>query len=134
MTATPSPPRDQQNRPSNAVQWFVLVGGGVAWFGRFLIVWAIAEFGCVAGSIEITGIDSPILILSLVSIPFLVMGIAAVVLGWTRLRSLPHPDTEDPQASSSARFMLRTGVWTSALFVFIMLVEAVPIFFFVAEC
>lgn len=134
MTSAASPSKEQQSHPSAALQWFVLTGGGVAWFGRFLVVWGIAEFGCVTGSIEVAGIDNPVVLLTLVSIPFLLMGITAAVLGWTGLKSLPPPDAADPQASTSARFMLKTGLWTSALFVFIMLVEAVPVFLFMSDC
>ncbi len=106
----------------------------MAWFLRFLVIWSIAEFGCVSGNLEVAGIQNPVVLVGLVSLPFLLIGILAVGLGWRKLKALPAKEFDDPQATSSARFMLRTGAWTSALFVFIMLVEMLPIFFFLDEC
>lgn len=134
MSMTRSTSSSRDSRPSSALLWFVLIGGGVAWFARFLVIWVIAEFGCVSGVLEIGGMRSPLALLGLASLPFLAIGVGAVVVGWRALKALPQKVGDDPQAAPSARFMLRTGVGTSAVFVFIMLVEAVPIFFFLDEC
>lgn len=102
----------------------------MAWFVRFIVVWIIAEFGCVSGALEIGGLRSPIVVLTIASIPFLAVAGAAVFVGWRRRRSPAGGD----ETRSSASFMGRAGIIASGIFLVIMMAEMVPIFYFLDEC
>lgn len=114
---------------SRFAAWFALLGGGIAWMARFLVVWAIAEFGCVSGALEIGGLRSPVVILTLVSLPFLGVAAAAVYVGWSRNRTAAADDS-----NLGGRFMAGTGAITSGIFIVVMIAEIVPLFYFLDEC
>ncbi|MFW5972695.1 MAG: hypothetical protein ACOCTG_01790 [Bacteroidota bacterium] len=110
--------------------WFALLGGGVAWITRFLVVWVTAEFGCISGVLQIGGLRSPVVVLTLVSVPFLVLAGYAAVVGWKLSRAY----RDDIESDSAGTFMARAGMITSLLFVVIMIAEMVPLAFFMNEC
>lgn len=115
---------------SRFAAWFALLGGGVAWFARFLVIWIIAEFGCVAGALDVGGLRSPVVVLTIASVPFLAVAFAATFVGWSRYRSVAASD----ESGSGARFMAGTGAIASGIFVVIMIAEIIPIFYFMNEC
>lgn len=115
---------------SRFAAWFALLGGGVAWFARFLVIWIIAEFGCVSGVLDVGGLRSPVVVLTMASVPFLAVALAAVYVGWSRYRAGAAADA----SGSGSRFLTGTGAIASGIFVVIMIAEIIPIFYFLDGC
>jgi hypothetical protein len=115
--------------------WLGLWGGGVAWLAHLLLCWVIAEFGCISlfrqyYLLGLTGISWLI---------FLVSGLAVLgaayptVLAWrveTRLRQSGKVEGED----ANDLFVARAGWITSGLFLLVIVVQIIPIFFYLKEC
>lgn len=118
---------------------FALLGGAGAWTAHLLLAYAIAEFGCVAG----LGHRSGPLGVSVVSWMLLVMSAVMVALAaWAlfvsrrigrrgRRAGSAAPDADD---RATAEYVARFGLITNGLFLFIILIESVPIFFYLGEC
>jgi hypothetical protein len=115
--------------------WFGLLGGGIAWLLHFLSSYVIAEFGCVSnwGQNKYLGVTM---------LAWLLLGVSAFATGLAafatfvayrakqRLGELEHSDGQ----TSSAVYMARAGYITSGVFLFVIIVESIPIFFFLQSC
>jgi len=122
---------------------FILLGGGVAWTLHFLLAWAIAEFGCIAGW------DAAVF-LGLHAITWLILGVtlgavtlAAVAAGyawqgvvaWRAGRAGAEQATAglpDPRGWRS--YVARAGLISNLTFLFIIVVETIPVFYFLGSC
>ena len=115
--------------------WFALLGGAVAWTGHLMLAYAISEFGCTAGLGRRSFIG-----VSVVSWMLLLLSVAmAALAAWALLvardvgrradEGIPHPDEE-----STAGEVARLGSIANGLFLFIVLIQTVPIFFFLGRC
>lgn len=116
---------------------FCLLGGGIAWLLHFLAIYVISEFGCVSGwSDWIVGRLSMVVWLLLLAT--LLTGAMAVAAVWaaahTRktLRGAEAEDAAEPAETKS--FVGRLSLILNGLFLFIILVQAVPIFFYLKSC
>jgi hypothetical protein len=113
------------------VLWFALIGGGVAWILRFLVIWIISEFGCIgAQPAWSTGIGTAV-VMMLASLPFIGLAGFATFLSW-RIHRAPEESRSD--LSETQRFFAKVGLIVNPLFVAIMLVESLPMFYFLNEC
>lgn len=114
--------------------WIGLLGGAIAWLVRFLLVYVIAEWGCVPPlpEVRMLGMTGTAWLLLLVSVAMFVAACAAAVLAHRSART--HRQDADDDRTTPGRFMARTGLLLSALFAFIILVETIPIFFFTSHC
>jgi hypothetical protein len=106
--------------------WFIFLAGPVVYIAYFLVVWAIGEFGCLAGIQQLSFLGAnPIRlgVVVLTAIAALVTLITGIVgfRRWRHLRQGPHdPDEDDP------KFMLFVGTWLNGLFTAVILLSAVP--------
>jgi hypothetical protein len=113
--------------------WFGLVGGGVAWVVHLLASYVIAEFGCVSG----WGQEKH---LGVTTMAWLLLGVSFLTAGWAGLatfmayRNKQRLRPFESSEGSSAVYMARAGCITSGIFLFVILVESVPIFFFLQSC
>ena len=118
--------------------WFGLLGGGTAWTLHLLLAYLIAEFGCVSGqdSIVVGGIALPALLLLLMSVLMFTVAAGAALAARLAGRRLARDGDHDRggQAVAAERAMARTGLYASALFAFIIVVQSVPIVFYVRGC
>lgn len=113
------------------VLWFALIGGGVAWFLRFLVIWVISEFGCIgAEPAWATGLGTAV-VMMLASVPFIAAAALASVLSYRLMKS--H-DASRADHTETQRFFAKTGLIVNPIFVVIMLVECLPMFVFLNEC
>jgi hypothetical protein len=116
--------------------WFGLLGGGVAWALHFLTAYVLAEFGWVSGwgRSEYLGVTFRAWMLLGVSLLMVLGAGTATFVAWRsrRLMSLNSSQAGNSE-SEAARYMARAGYITSAMFLFIILVESVPIFFFLQD-
>lgn len=123
-------------RTSRLTLSFVLLGGAVAWTGHLLLAYAIAEFGCVAGLGEPPGpMGITIVSWMLLAMSAVMVALAAWALATSyRIRRDAAPEAPDPDERATAVYAGRFGLITNALFLFIILIESVPIFFYLGAC
>lgn len=117
---------------------FALVGGAVAWAGHLLLSYAVAEFGCVAGlgHRHVLGVPVVSWMLLGVSVVFTTMAAAALMFSY-RIRepaSPPPSSSPDPDDRSTREFAARFGLIVNGLFLFIVLVQSVPVFYYWGRC
>jgi hypothetical protein len=116
--------------------WFALLGGAVAWAAHLLTAYAIAEFGCVAGlgHRHVLGVTVVSWMLLALSAVLTAAAAAAVVVSYgIRERSTPRRET-DPDIRSTREFVGRFGLICNGLFLFTVLVQSIPIFFYWGRC
>jgi predicted aspartyl protease len=120
---------------------FGLFGSAFAWLVHLIAASIIAEWGCVSGLqhyqfLGITAIAWSVVVLSIVAL------LVASVATWAvyRLNRRYQSLSEDGQTSSvyntggTGRFLARVGLWSSALFVFIIAAQSFPILYFLSDC
>jgi hypothetical protein len=121
---------DQRHSPHRAQLWFGLLGGAIAWLVHLMVAYGIAEFGCVGGLAEYTWMGISLvawLILALSVLTGLIAAIATFVAYRARKRL--------ESASSDGRDLVAlAGVLTSGMFTFIIVVESLPIFYYLRHC
>ncbi|MFN7138969.1 MAG: hypothetical protein ACK4UN_06500 [Limisphaerales bacterium] len=120
---------------SRKALWFGLLGGATAWMVQLFLVWAIAEFGCVAGLGEIKwmGITVVSWMAIVASLLMLVIGIVSTWVAY-RSRNRIRAATDWNDMNEAAAFMANTGFITSGIFVLIIIIQSVPILFFLRHC
>lgn len=139
MTASVTHPGTPRSR-----LWFGMFGGAIPWFAHLVGASIIAEWGCLAGIdrqqfLGITAVAWGVIALSGVALA------VALAAAWSAYQTWqPYRDDADGQAAEDEQtaldqrgtdaFMARTGLWTSGLFVFIILVESFPILYFLSAC
>ena len=117
---------------------FALLGGAVAWTGHLMISYAVAEFGCVAGlgQRHVLGVTIVSWMLLGVSVLFTAIAAAALVVSY-RIRepASPRPTSSpDPDDRSTREFTASFGLIVNGLFLFIVLVQSVPVFYYWGRC
>ncbi len=116
---------------------FNLIGGGVAWLLHLLLAYLIAEFGCLRGwgDLHLMGITLVAWLVLFISVLTLGLAGVAIFISWrtgAKLRSVPG-DGEDIGARAKG-FTARAGLITNGLFFFVILVESIPILYFLRVC
>lgn len=117
--------------------WFGVMGGAIAWLLHLLLSYGISEFGCVSSFRErqllgITGVawlEITVTVLSLA----LAFG-ATLVAHHSKRQFAGLIDSARLESNDPRVFMARSGVMASGLFVFIILVQALPVLYYLREC
>lgn len=120
--------------PSSAALWLILVAGAVAWFARFLAVWALSEYGCISGVLGEGAVLTPVVAVSVVTVPFLAVAVGACLYSWRALRVSRTASPTGNQAVESTRFFAATGLVVNAVFTGVILAETLPVYFFLDQC
>lgn len=122
------------SKVSRASLWFGLLGGAIAWTIHFLSAYAVAEFGCVGklgqrsyGNISIVAW----LELALTAVAVLVAATATAAAYQNQRRLLASAGGAALEAECCTA---RAGLYTSAIFTFVILFESIPIFFYMRSC
>lgn len=119
------------------VSVFSLLGGGIAWLLHLLVVYVISDFGCVAGWGEwiIFGIS---VVSWLLLIATFLTGALAAAASWAAhyVGELLHGTSGDRGSvrTETQYFVARVSLLLNGIFAFIILAQAVPIFFFLRSC
>ncbi|HEV2295935.1 MAG TPA: hypothetical protein VGR35_18970 [Tepidisphaeraceae bacterium] len=115
--------------------WFALLGGAIAWAGHLLLAYAMAEFGCVAGlgHRHVLGVTVISWMLLVVSALFTAMAAAALLVSYG-IREKSSVGAPDPDDRSTREFVARFGLIVNALFLFVVLAQSVPVFFYWGRC
>lgn len=126
----------QSNTADRRRLWFGLLGGAVAWLAHLLLAWIISEFGCLGGlgQTALLGLSGTAWLVILVSAATFAVSVAATIVARAMDKRLkPRRDTAAEEIGTDL-FFARVGVITSALFAFVILVETIPVFFFLRSC
>jgi hypothetical protein len=113
---------------------FSIVGGGVAWTLHLLLSYVAAEFGCILGldTSRFLGLTAVVWLLAAVTLGSLGLGVWATLVSFSSRKKLRgHERTEDCQGEL---FTATVGLIANIFFVFVILVQAIPIFYFLREC
>jgi hypothetical protein len=115
-------------------RWFAFLGGGVAWTFHLITIYAISEFGCVAGWGNSTyqGLSVVAWMILIVSALSLVPAVAATLIGYqdARLDSKRGHMTED----EGGEYLSKVGWPLSALLTLIIFAESLPVFGYLHSC
>jgi heme/copper-type cytochrome/quinol oxidase subunit 2 len=119
--------------------WFGLLGGAIAWFVHLFGASIISEWGCLSGlhQHELAGVNAVAWTLIALSAIMTIVAVAAAISAFQVNRQYNHAaegGADESDEHGTEVYMARVGVWSSALFVFIILAESLPILYFLAEC
>jgi hypothetical protein len=130
---TPTSGQSETGRPPRRwARWYGFLGAPIAWTLHLLGAYAIAEFGCVGLG------DSPRyggvtlvswMLLGLTGV--LVLG-AGGALGVAAL--MRQPLGEAHGIAETERYLMRSGTYLGVVFLLIILVQAIPIFYYLEGC
>lgn len=120
--------------------WFGLLGGAAAWTLHLMGSYAIGEFGCAGAlhGVRWLGINATCWILILFSL--LAAGVAGASAWMGHLtdreagRQAPPGEDGETDERRPILFAGHTGMVMSGWFLFIILVQSIPIFFFLQGC
>lgn len=106
-----------------APQLFELLAGPIAWSLQLVLNYLLAEAACRGGWLSAGGVVAAILV---------VTGLAGLVTGYAGLRAYRHAQATGHEAEAQGRalqrsaFMARSGLYLSALFLFLILLSGLP--------
>ena len=107
--------------------WIGFLAGPVIYIVYFIAVWALGEFGCLAGIQQLTlygqnPIRLGVLALTVVAaLVTLIIGIVAF-RRWRQLREAPEQN-----GGNYAKFMSFVGAWLNGFFTLAILLNAIPV-------
>jgi hypothetical protein len=115
-----------------ARRWFALLGGAVAWFVHLIGIYAISEFGCVAGldELRLSSVSVVALLLLTASVVPLIVAVAAALVGYRDVRR----DQRQAHERAPETWLSRAGWLFSGLFAVIVAVQSIPALFYLAGC
>jgi hypothetical protein len=115
--------------------WFGMWGGGVAWLLHLLLVYVIAEFGCISGLGEVRAAGITVVAWLLLGASLLTLALGGgAVLAAIRNRKGAKAAGQSAPADDAELFLARAGLITSGVFWGIIFVQSIPIFFFLKDC
>jgi hypothetical protein len=130
-------PDEDRDLVTDSLLWFGFLGGAFAWVIHLLSAYAIAEFGCISPfhQSELWGFSGIAWLIGAVSVVTLVVAFAAFfVARRSKLRFAGAIEARRLEAGDARVFLARSGVITSALFILIIVVESIPILFYLRGC
>jgi hypothetical protein len=115
---------------------FATLGGGIAWLLHLVLAFSIAEFGCLAGlgKVQVVGLSVVTWMLLVMSALTLALGLAATGMAWRNRRRLLLAWGERSESHEAEDFTSRLALITNAIFVVIIVVQTIPIFYYLREC
>lgn len=121
---------------SRSALTFGFIGGAIVWGVHFLLIYAIAEFGCV-GDAQVRsflGLSAVTWWLFAATVGTLPVAVAAAWVSYRSERGLLAAGRNVPGHSESRIHLARTGWMINCVFIFIMLAQTIPIFYFLHDC
>ncbi len=121
-------------KPSHATSaspfaiWFGLLGGAFAWFLQLLLIYSIAEFGCESPlkDYAMFGIGAVAWLSLAVSAGMFLVALLATGVAYGNVRK------KGPDDGSTS--LARAGYIANGTFMIAIIVEAVPIFYYLNRC
>ena len=122
------PPDHIPGAPSRFWTLYAVLVGPLVWFAHFVIVWAVAEMGCLANYTNML-VLTPASIRTIVVVATVVALLAIAVgfvMGWRWRDAVRQGGVT--MAESRAKFLVQVGLSLSVLFFFSIVVTALPAF------
>ncbi len=127
---------------ARAALWFGFLGGAAAWTAHLLLAYFFAEFGCVGELRErfVFGLTAPTAIIALLSALLLLVAGLATLVSYRSAKQMGISIIDSTEAEEKQRqvgpaiYLTRAGVLMSGLFVFVILVQSLPILYFLRSC
>lgn len=118
-------------RVTQATLWFGVLGGAIAWFVHLVLVYTLAEAACITGFpwFTVLGFHGALLLIVIVTLLTLAVTVASGVVAYWNRQLLDAGGSIPPLNRGASKQMVRSGVYLSVFFVFLILVETLPIFF-----
>jgi hypothetical protein len=113
---------------------FWTMASGLAWLLHLLLAYAIAEWGCIRGSRVIAGISGTAWLLLALSFLLLAASAAATFIPWRHLRRMEAAGGESDTQRGAEEHLARMGFLAGVGFTLVILIESIPIFFYLQEC
>jgi hypothetical protein len=118
--------------------WFGLLGGAAAWTVHFIGCWATAEWGGFSGfdRWKFLGITLVAWIIVALSIVAALVALGATLVACRHYRRLSNPRGAGEDLAGKGetnRFLALSGWILSGLFLLIILVQSVPVLYFLRE-
>jgi hypothetical protein len=127
---------DHEHGVSRPLLWYGLLGGALAWLVHLLAAYLIAEFGCLTAlrDMHFLGVTAVAWLAIAVSVVTFAVAVGATVAAWMVERQLPPGRREELDPRGTELQVGWLAMLMSGLFAFIILVESVPIVYFLREC
>ena len=128
---------DNRERTGVSRGWlcFGLLGGLVAWTAHLMFAYVIAEFGCLSPSMKETFLGLTAVAWSLLVLSVVTLVIAAyATLVARRVRRTPGVKTFGDEDEPAEDYVARAGMILSGLSTFIILIESIPILYYLHDC
>ncbi|HEX7022270.1 MAG TPA: hypothetical protein VF171_05385 [Trueperaceae bacterium] len=111
--------------PGSGLLWFGLLGGAAAWSVNFVVAYALAESTCFTSlrEWEVLGVRGTAVIILVVSLVTALVALIAALVSWGNWRRWRGGEP------GGAAFASLTGLILSGVFLFIILVESLPVLF-----
>jgi len=128
--------RDADSRSGRKALWFGLLGGATAWTVHLMSAYAIAEFGCVGGLAERSylGITHVAWLELMLTVVTTAVAAAAAAVAYVQYRRLQSGSARDDVRQIAECHTAWAGLLTSGIFTFVILVQSIPIFFYLTRC
>jgi hypothetical protein len=115
--------------------WFGLLGGPVAWTAHLMLAYTIGEFGCLSpgGKAMLAGLTVVTwLVLALTALT-LALAVGAAWVAY-RIGQRLSGAAEDTSAQPPKRYLADAGLYLSGTSAFIILVESLPLLYYLRDC
>lgn len=134
FTSAATLPRDSP-AVSRRMLWIGMLGGGGAWLVHLVAAYAIAEFGCVGRlrQFSLAGLTAVAWLIIGISVLTMLVALTSTLLAYRSERRL-RAALDDLAGKAAETEVARTGWITSALFTLVILVESLPIFYYLQDC
>jgi hypothetical protein len=120
---------------SRRALWFGALGGGFAWLLHLMGAYAISEFGCRGGLNRASwlGVTTVAWLLAALSAATLIVAVISTLVARRCERRLEaaRGDTTAPRGEAE---VARAGWMASGLFSLVILVESIPIVYYLKHC
>ncbi|MCC7420543.1 MAG: hypothetical protein IT428_09690 [Planctomycetaceae bacterium] len=122
-------------RVSRGTLWFGTLGGGFAWLGHLMGAYVISEFGCRGGLNRTSWLGMTVVAWMLVALSGAML-LMAVVSTWVARASERRLETarDDWETVRSEADIARAGWMASGLFSLVILVQSIPIIYYLKHC
>jgi hypothetical protein len=120
--------------------WMASLGGAIAWWIHFLGAYVLAEFGCISKTslftfLGVMGISWFILTLSIFCL--FLSGLAIWISHKNQadtLKAVTEGGETSAHLQNSQTFIFRGGVFINLLFFFVIIVQTIPVFYYLRSC
>jgi hypothetical protein len=119
-------PQSVAGERREAILWFGLLGGAVAWFIHLTASYLLSESACATtlGGQELLGVPASLLLQLAITLVAGLVALAAAVAGYRSWTVWKHE-----MAAGSSGFVGLAGFILSSMFLFIIIVETIPALF-----